>query len=340
MNGTSMAAPYVSGLASLLEILNPNLTISRIKEIILSSGDPLNSLRLKTTTGKRINAENALLSAMPIPPKLEISSIPSQENTTIAIISSTESTPDIMAGKISLKSSESDAVIKKLSFQYTVNDYDGILANESNIISAVKIYDGNTLLSTVAVTGATGKGEINFSGINIPIAKDTTKILTIKADFLKREKEGNNVIFSILKENTILEDKNSIITTNDNISGSYSSTKVYTYTKALTVTLVSTSIVATPDKANKEADATITFRVKAEGGDIYINDANDDTNNAMIYSVTNLGNESSNMSYTSDATHQGGYYTIKNGETKTITVSFHILSGDAGFYNVNLGKIK
>ena len=59
-NGTSMAAPHVAGLASLIEGYAPDLTVAEIKDLILTTGDPIQSLDGLTTTGKRINAFNAL----------------------------------------------------------------------------------------------------------------------------------------------------------------------------------------------------------------------------------------------------------------------------------------
>lgn len=67
MNGTSMAAPHVAGLAALIEGYNPNLTSTEVKNIILSSGDTATDLLGKTVTGKRINAYNALVAAAPSP---------------------------------------------------------------------------------------------------------------------------------------------------------------------------------------------------------------------------------------------------------------------------------
>ena len=65
MNGTSMAAPHVAGLAALIEGYNPNLTSSQVKNTILATGDSLNSLLGKTVTGKRINAQKALQAVNP-----------------------------------------------------------------------------------------------------------------------------------------------------------------------------------------------------------------------------------------------------------------------------------
>jgi subtilisin family serine protease len=58
--GTSMAAPHVSGLAGLLYSLSPNLSQSQARQLILTSGDPLPLLSGKISTGKRINLYSAL----------------------------------------------------------------------------------------------------------------------------------------------------------------------------------------------------------------------------------------------------------------------------------------
>lgn len=61
-NGTSMAAPHVAGLAGLIWSYQPELPFSQVKDVILSTGDPLTDLAGKTVTGRRINAHEALLS--------------------------------------------------------------------------------------------------------------------------------------------------------------------------------------------------------------------------------------------------------------------------------------
>lgn len=59
--GTSMATPVVTGLAAMIWAYQPNLTYSEVRNIILTTGDSLADLNGKTTTGKRVNAYNALL---------------------------------------------------------------------------------------------------------------------------------------------------------------------------------------------------------------------------------------------------------------------------------------
>jgi len=60
MSGTSMATPYVSGLAAFVWSAKSNLPYSQIKDLILNSGDAVDSLNGKTVSGKRINANNAI----------------------------------------------------------------------------------------------------------------------------------------------------------------------------------------------------------------------------------------------------------------------------------------
>lgn len=71
-DGTSQAAPHVTGVAALLLSLNPSLTPQQIKERILDSVDPLTSLSGKTVTGGRLNAARALAP----PPIVEVPEIP------------------------------------------------------------------------------------------------------------------------------------------------------------------------------------------------------------------------------------------------------------------------
>ena len=58
--GTSMATPHVTGVVGLLLAVNPNLTVAQIRNAILNTGDVSALLNGVVSTGRRLNAFNAL----------------------------------------------------------------------------------------------------------------------------------------------------------------------------------------------------------------------------------------------------------------------------------------
>lgn len=59
-SGTSMATPYVSGVAALILASEPNLSVEKLRERLLKSVDKLDSLNGKIESGGRLNAAKAL----------------------------------------------------------------------------------------------------------------------------------------------------------------------------------------------------------------------------------------------------------------------------------------
>ena len=55
-DGTSMATPFVSGLAALIKMKYPEYDYKKIKNLIISSGTPLDSMKDLTISGRRIRA--------------------------------------------------------------------------------------------------------------------------------------------------------------------------------------------------------------------------------------------------------------------------------------------
>jgi subtilisin family serine protease len=66
LDGTSMAAPHVTGAAGLLFSLKPTATVTDVKNALLDSVDPVDSLDGLTVTGGRLNVADALGALVPI----------------------------------------------------------------------------------------------------------------------------------------------------------------------------------------------------------------------------------------------------------------------------------
>jgi len=73
MSGTSMAAPFISGVAALITSESPQLTGYQIKQLLLSTSEGLSQLNNKVSGGRRVQVLNALTQA-----KLQVSTPPSQ----------------------------------------------------------------------------------------------------------------------------------------------------------------------------------------------------------------------------------------------------------------------
>ncbi len=65
LSGTSQATPHVTGVVGLLLSVNSNLTVAQIRNAILNTGDVSSDLKGLVSTGRRLNAFNALNSIAP-----------------------------------------------------------------------------------------------------------------------------------------------------------------------------------------------------------------------------------------------------------------------------------
>jgi len=59
-NGTSMAAPYVSGCAALLKARMPGLKGTELKNMLVQAGDPVPGLDGRLSSGRRLNCGKAV----------------------------------------------------------------------------------------------------------------------------------------------------------------------------------------------------------------------------------------------------------------------------------------
>ncbi|HEU4833221.1 MAG TPA: S8 family serine peptidase [Pyrinomonadaceae bacterium] len=63
-DGTSMAAPQVSGAAALIWAQNPNLTVAQVKNILMTNGNAISGVADKVLSQRRLNVGNAMQSVI------------------------------------------------------------------------------------------------------------------------------------------------------------------------------------------------------------------------------------------------------------------------------------
>lgn len=237
----------------------------------------------------------------------------------------TATTSNVELLKTDFKAENRDVTIKGLVVDMT----DG----GAGLASAIKLYDGSTLLASVA---APGTGTATFTNLNILIAKDTTKTLTVKADLKPIDgstiAEGLTVTAAITADDTkitAIDSNDDMLATANMSNNTVTGRKQTGYTKAPTFTLVSANIVKTTQAGSPDiADATIVLNVTANGGDIYIKKTADAAEKFVVTGPS----ADSDYQYTSTADSGGtgnGYHVIRNGETKSVTITGRMSGGNA-----------
>jgi len=204
--------------------------------------------------------------------------------------------------------------LKAKNVGVTVNSLPVTLTDASSTLSTLKLYDGDTVLSS-----KTASTTITFDNLNVTIGKDVTKTLTVKADAkVLATSEGAIVSVSAATTNVAsivaIDDYDISVTSR---TGSATGKNIYLYTKAPSLALVSTSITGTTNKV-AQGDFTIKFNVTADGGDIYVSAT---TTTGIIVTSTA---STTTYTYTSTATLTDNNYVVLNGETKAFTISGHL----------------
>lgn len=142
-SGTSMATPHVAGAAALALSVNPELTTSELKALLMNTGDDNAATQGRTVSGKRLNAKNALDNANPTPGFL---------------LKVTPSVQTIVAGDTATYTFEVDSIA----------DWDGVvsLAVTGNIpdasLSTQTVSPGTTFQLSVPTTADTQWGDYRF----------------------------------------------------------------------------------------------------------------------------------------------------------------------------------
>lgn len=243
----------------------------------------------------------------------------------------TNTTSDQELAKFDIKGENRDVTIKSLNV--TISDH-GTPANQ--LISAVKLFDGSTLLASVAYTAETAtdfNGDSDtadlvarFTNLNISVAKDSTKTLTVKADLKPiagavaedlQVSAGVNTNATAITAVDSNDDMLAQAQFNSNTNSAIVGKTITAYTKAPTFALSTANIVKTTQAGSADvADATLTFNVTANGGDIYVNKTKEvlPTSIAIASALDYSSTVAGTVKFTTSSAHG-----LTSGQTVTLT---------------------
>ena len=253
----------------------------------------------------------------------------------IQIVSEDDDT-EITLAAFDLKAKKQNVTIDTVTVNAT--------ASVTSSVMAWRLYDGSTLLSekTPSFSGNSTSTTVTFDGdMEIDVAKDSTKTLTVKALIAKNT---NNATYSVALASVSGTDANE-----NGITGSGTPTGYtqYVYTVAPKLTLDSSGV----NKAAKNNyEVTLNVKVTAMGGDVYVQKGtnSDDwlkvattsatQNPTLRYAVVTASGD-----YEEVATTGTTYYKISEGKTATIGLKVTIIlasTTDNGYYNVNVDTVQ
>jgi len=249
--------------------------------------------------------------------------------------SATAATENVELLRIDLKATINDVIVSKIV---------GTLTDGTSVLQTLKLYDGDTLL---AATSTSGSASSTFDALNIRVAKDTTKTLSIKGDVKILTEALMNKAVSIAVPATVdgitAADAGTFGTVP--ASGSTVTGKtVYAYTAAPSLSLVSAEIATTregrTDGSNTiSAIGKIKFNVTALGGNIYVDTP---TAGAVATSTNATAGVATTITSTgsSNAEVDGNEWLVREGESKWFEVTSRITnsSPSASFVNMNLAS--
>jgi serine protease len=166
-SGTSMATPHVAGVAALVLSSNSTLTTAELKDVLLTSGDPIPALQGITVSGQRLNAASALDQAGPPVPRFNLGAAPASQTI------SQEETATYAVDVTSVAGFAGDVALSVASDP----PLDGTVT-----ITPVVTAPGTGSL-TVATTQATATGTYNLTitGTSGELVKSRTIALTVRA---------------------------------------------------------------------------------------------------------------------------------------------------------------
>jgi len=276
-------------------------------------------------------------------------------------ISDTDTTEHVTLAKFDIKAKYRDIRITSINNVNVVNN----TANNLNLcIPAIELWDGSTMLGSFSNTATTGDETADFTDLDINIAKDVTKTLTIKASIAEEDAGAVYVTPGDYTNVTLVANETNIVAEDDlyntvetaSMSGGLTGKNVYFYVEAPVFALLSKAFDVSSSSTTTSSDAgdvSFVFSVTASGGDIYLPKAGNSTygtsavtGTRAIYEDVDNGDGTPTATTTiwtciSPATESGTgatlAYKIVSGNTAQCTFSYSVVNtGASGYYTAGI----
>ncbi len=252
----------------------------------------------------------------------------------VAIISANDNT-EVELARFTVKAESLDVTLKEV---YLDADENGSTSITTTRLLSLNLYDDTTLIGAATPDS---DGYASFTDLKVAISKDTTKTLVVKGLFAPsaathnyqvkiRGGSGYGVRGEDANENIVFDD------------AERQGNTLYLYTKAPLIVLDSTQAVARDDDGTGGAETgefTITFKVTAKGGDIWIAKTIEySTTTAQYEKVTAIvdkggTNTTANSAIlTSTATEGSWGYKVSENTTETFTVKVTFTNSSSAGY--------
>lgn len=176
-NGTSMATPHVTGAAALVLSVNPELSATALKDLLMTSGDNNDALSGRTVSGKRLNVFNAVQDANPTPSFRLLS-----QNTSATVLAGNSVTYSFEVSSVADWTGQVQLSLSNAPTEMTA------------LLSDSEVAPGDTFTVTVSTTADTPWGDYNFT-LNAhsgDLAKEAVLNLKVLPQGLKDVSYNNN----------------------------------------------------------------------------------------------------------------------------------------------------